>query len=280
MQGQTELVQSLQGEAAEHLDQKRAHPEDSAVDNFLTAFSGLNHQEGADPWNAAGLPGGGCSAPGSGAPPGHAAGPAHGQPGLPAGHGRRVPRAQQHPTQRAHQVPPGVGACPSSLALLPWSASCGCGPSFTADHCCPCVSFPAIAPQGCQPWQMCSAGTAASSTLSLPASPSCKNLCCACSRHAVWTVLVQQARHASTGALQAVHEVIEMSDNQRRAVMAALEAGAGRTLAEPWSPPMAEADLAPWTPSSPSVPDLGLGSAKGGSGSALQTPLLSEPVPR
>ena len=78
-------------------------------------------------------------------------------------------------------------------------------------------------------------------------------------------------------ALQAVHEVIEMSDNQRRAVMAALEAGAGRSAADLWTPDAAQGDPPPWVPPAPAR-----GQSLGGSRLApeLQRPLLSSPVPR
>ena len=68
-----------------------------------------------------------------------------------------------------------------------------------------------------------------------------------------------------------------MSDNQRRAVMAALEAGVGRTAAELWTPDASQADTPPWVPS---VPARGQSLAKNMLSSELQMPLLSDPVPR
>ena len=65
-----------------------------------------------------------------------------------------------------------------------------------------------------------------------------------------------------------------MSDNQRRAVMAALEAGAGRTAAELWTPNASQADTPPW------VPARGQSLGKNMLSSELQMPLLSDPVPR
>ena len=80
--------------------------------------------------------------------------------------------------------------------------------------------------------------------------------------------------------LQAVHDVIEMSDNQRRAVMAALEAGAGRSAAELWAPDAAQPDIPPWSPPVPSFPARRKSSDQNGLNLGLQAPLLSDPVPR
>ena len=80
--------------------------------------------------------------------------------------------------------------------------------------------------------------------------------------------------------VQAVHDVIEMSDNQRRAVMAALEAGAGRSAAELWAPDAAQPDIPPWSPPVPSFSARRKSSDHDGLKLGLQAPLLSDPVPR